>query len=485
MLQYLINATIIWTLSLLVFDLLLRTERAHGYNRFYLLTTLVAGAILPILPWQHTIEIYPTLVQPAVMRVTEVRAAAVQVAAAAAPASVNIPWIPLLYFTGVGISLFMLIAEVWKLLRLTTRSQHSTVDNWHVIETGQPHAPFSLLHRLYISSRSQYSTQEWQMILAHEGRHTTLLHFADLLLLHIARILFWFHPMVYVYHRRLLLVHEYQADFTAEDPATYGHFLVEQAVFHAAPSITHSLNRSPIKNRIDMLTKKSTGAAGAKKLALLPLLAFSVICCAQNTANNFVPEGKGYKLPGTEIAFSVYKEDSFFSAATATQQATTVIRLHPPRPVMLNGREVEHLNGDVPTAAGTPIMSATERFKEYLFNVVIKDLERLPDGEYQLSPQNATFDETGKLCYFEFAGIVDKTPPANSVYPLGPWQAGGINPAMQKDIENKIAKAIQASPKMPVVKVDGQAIPYGIEQFSVRVRDHKILTLVPPLASAY
>lgn len=230
-----------------------------------------------------------------------------------------------------------------------------------------------------------------------------------------------------------------------------------------------------------MLTNTNTRSTGAKKLVLLPLLAFSIICCAQNNANKFVPEGKGYKIAGAEIGFSTYREDSFFSAATTT----TVIRINPPRPVMLNGKEVAHLNGEVPTPYGGAIMSAAERFKKYLFNAVKRDLESLPDGEYQLSPQHATFDETGKLCYFEFASIVDKTIPKDGMYLNGPWQAGGIDPAMQKDIENKIAKAIQASPKMPVVKVEGQAMPYGIEQFSVRVRDHKILTLVPPLASSY
>lgn len=481
--SYLINTTAIWATSLLLFDLLLRTERAHGYNRFYLLITLLVGAVLPLMPWQHAVAIYPQIVQPSAERVAEVQAVAVQ--AAVAPSQANIPWLWLIYCVGAAMGIVLLVMDIVKLVRVSATGCHTTDGPWHIIETGKPHAPFSLLNQLYVTSREQYSTQEWQMILTHEGRHTTLLHFADLSLLHIARILFWFHPLVYVYHRRLLMVHEYQADATAAEPVEYGHFLVEQTVFHAAPSITHSLNHSPIKNRIDMLTKKSTDTAGAKKLALLPLLAFSIICCAQNTANKFVPEGKGYKLPGTEIAFSVYKEDSFFSAATSTEKVTTVIRIHPPRPVMLNGKEVEHLNGEVPTAAGTPIMSATERFKEYLFNAVSRDLERLPDGEYQLSPQHATFDETGKLSYFEFAGIVDKTPPADGMYLKGPWKGGGIDPAMQKDIENKIAMAIQASPKMPVVKVEGHAIPYGIEQFSVRVRDHKILTLVPPLASAF
>lgn len=481
MLHYLINTTIIWTLSLLLFDLLLRRERTHGYNRFYLLCTLLTGALLPLMPWQHAVAIYPQIVQPAAERMAEVRAAVAQVAVSAAPTQTNVPWLWLIYCAGAAIAIALLIVDIVKLVRFSATGRHYTDGAWFIIETGKPHAPFSLLNRLYVSSREQYSTPEWQMILAHEGRHTSLLHFADLMLLHFARILFWFHPVVYIYHRRLLLVHEYQADATATQTAEYGHFLLEQAVFHAAPSITHSLNHSPIKNRIDMLTNNKTKSTGTKKFALLPLLAFSIVCCAQN---KFVPKGKGYMLPGTDIAFSVYKEDSFFSPATATEQATTVIRLHPPRPERLNGREVAHLNGDVPTAYGTPIMSAAERFKEYLFNAVRNDLERLPDGEYQLSPQHATFDETGSLTYFEFAGIVDKAPAGDGAYLQGPWQAGGIDLAMQKDIENKITTAIQASPRMPVVKVAGQATPYGIEQFSVRVRDHKILTLVPPLAAA-
>ncbi|MBX2904431.1 MAG: hypothetical protein KF744_00230 [Taibaiella sp.] len=484
MLHYIINTTIIWTLSLLLFDLLLRRERTHGYNRFYLLCTLLAGALLPLMPW-HNATIYPTIVQPAAERMAEVRAVAVHVAASAAPSpAASIPWPCIIYFTGMGVSIIALGLEVVKLLRLSVNGRHFKEGSWQVVETGKTHAPFSLLHRLYVSSKDHYTAQEWKMILEHEGRHTSMLHFADLVLLHAARTLFWFHPLVYVYHRRLLMVHEYQADASAVAPIEYGHFLLEQAVFHAAPSFTHSLNHSPIKNRINMLTNNKTKSTGTKKFALLPLLAFSIVCCAQNATNKFVPEGKGYKLPGADIAFSVYKEDSFFSPATATEQATTVIRLHPPRPERMNGREVAHLNGEVPTAYGTPIMSAAERFKEYLFNAVRKDLERLPDGEYQLSPQHATFDETGRLTYFEFAGIVDKTPPADGMYLQGPWQAGGIDRAMQKDIENKIATAIQASPRMPVVEVAGQATPYGIEQFSVRVRDHKILTLVPPLAAA-
>jgi hypothetical protein len=44
MLQYLLNATAIWLISLVLFDLFLRRESYHGYNRFYLLFTTLVGS---------------------------------------------------------------------------------------------------------------------------------------------------------------------------------------------------------------------------------------------------------------------------------------------------------------------------------------------------------------------------------------------------------------------------------------------------------
>src|ERR1035437_1666769 len=119
----------------------------------------------------------------------------------------------------------------------------------------------------------QYTNEEWSMILTHEKRHTIFLHIIDLLLMQAARIIFWFHPLVYIYNKRLLLLHEYQADnAAARQPKVYGSFLVEQAMLQTAPSISHSFNRSPIKNRIVMLTRRSSAIAKVKILVFIPLI---------------------------------------------------------------------------------------------------------------------------------------------------------------------------------------------------------------------
>lgn len=277
--QYLINATAIWLLSLLVYDALLRRETYHAYNRIYLLTTLLAGVLMPLLQVHYAdVATTPTALRQSLQQVTRAKTAVTELAVAPQHS-----WTDLLLYLfalGVIVALAWLIVDVLKLIRLHRSGKRSVRDDWNVIETGKEHAPFSFGNTLYVSSMANYSSTEWHMLSAHERRHHSLLHIADLILLHVARIVFWFHPLVYIYHRRLLMVHEYQADnVAAAQPAEYGHFLIEQAVLNATPAITHSFNRSPIKNRILMLTRKSHSLANIKKLIVLPLLAVSVFYC--------------------------------------------------------------------------------------------------------------------------------------------------------------------------------------------------------------
>jgi len=278
--QYLINATAIWLISLLVYDVLLRRETYHAYNRAYLLITLLSGTLIPLLP-VHYADVANTtpVLQQSLQQVTRAKTAVSELAV-----TPQHGWTDLLlylYAFGSIVALAWLIVDILKLIRVHRSGTCSVQDGWTVIETGKEQAPFSFGNTLYVCRMADYAPAEWNMLSAHERRHHSLLHMADLILLYAARIVFWFHPLVYIYHRRLLMVHEYQADSVAvTQPAEYGHFLIEQAVLNAAPAITHSINRSPIKKRILMLTRTSHSIAGLKKLVVLPLLAISILYCS-------------------------------------------------------------------------------------------------------------------------------------------------------------------------------------------------------------
>ena len=290
MLQYLLNATSIWLISLLSYDIFLRRESYHSYNRFYLLFTFLLGALLPMLQWQGG-NILPPATQRSVEQVIIVKQSIVTASVLPATQYNWQQWIAAAYAIGALVALCLCAVEIIKLISYARSGIKTTQGRWTIIETGKEHTPFSLRNTLFVGSLHQYGAAEWQMILSHESRHSSLLHLADLILLQIAKVIFWFHPLVYVYNKRLLLVHEYQADsVAAPQPQQYGRFLVEQALLQSAPSVAHSFNRSPIKNRIVMLTRRSTALAKGKMLVFVPVL---ISCLLLFSKNSFSQKGKG------------------------------------------------------------------------------------------------------------------------------------------------------------------------------------------------
>ena len=73
MLQYLFNATAIWLLSLIIFDVFLKKGNYHGYNRFYLLITFILGIFLPLWQWQDDSPIFQSSLQHQVDRLLTVK----------------------------------------------------------------------------------------------------------------------------------------------------------------------------------------------------------------------------------------------------------------------------------------------------------------------------------------------------------------------------------------------------------------------------
>ncbi|HXS36000.1 MAG TPA: M56 family metallopeptidase, partial [Flavipsychrobacter sp.] len=259
MLQYLINMTAIWVLSLAAFDIFFRHESYHGYNRAYLLSTFLLGIVLPGFAWHNSTFEYTFILGRSVEQTSAIRQTISNTASNNTPTVDWQQYLEYIYLAGVIISTILLIIEALKIFNLYKNGNKLKEGKWIIIETHKGHSPFSLGRYIFTGSKGQYSEAEWQIIVAHEQRHGKLLHFIDLLLMQLARIVFWFHPLVYIYNKRLLLLHEYQADASIQtEPVKYGHFLVEQSMLQTTPSLSHSFIRSPIKNRILMLTKRSS-----------------------------------------------------------------------------------------------------------------------------------------------------------------------------------------------------------------------------------
>lgn len=466
MIQYLFNATAIWLISLLVFDLLLKKDSFHSYNRVYLLLTLIAGMVLPLVTIMPQEEATATLLQLPVRTMVTARQAIVAATPATGEAS-SVPWVLVLYVFGMACGVVYLIVNIVKLVSHYRTGKKQQQGSWTIVETGKGHAPFSFRHILFVNSVAEYTEQEWQMICRHEEAHTQLVHVADLLLLHVARILFWFHPLVYVYNKRLLMVHEYQADTAAaDDKEGYGSFLIEQALLHAAPSVAHSFHYSPIKNRLVMLSRNSGSMARGKMLLLLPLMLVFVACFAkENKSRKMVQDNYSFTYPGTKVELSEDKTDTIITTDPVTGGETVRVVHYDPIPVRVNDVTVQYIDRQPKGPVMDMMAKSADKMEDYLLDNLKPMLEKLEDGKYVFGPWNSVVNTDGRIVYYQY---------------FGTRMQGGYdaNPdtALALEIDKKTIALMETMPPLDIWKFNKETAPYVINgMFSVQIRGHKVV----------
>jgi hypothetical protein len=422
MLQHLLNTTAIWLLSLLVFDIFLRRESYHSYNRTYLLLTFLLGIFLPVVQWQDTGSIPGSGMARPMATVINAKQSVIQATAIQNTNTIDwMQWMEAIYWSGVIITIILLLKEVVVLRRYFKGGIRSRDGVWRIVETGKQHSPFSVLSYIFISSKNDYDPGELHMILTHEKQHGRSLHFIDTICMEAAKIVFWFHPCVYLFQRRLLILHEYQADAAVDNmPHEYGSFLIRQSMLQTAPSLSHSLNRSPIKNRIFMLTRTSSFKAGFKRLVALPLCIACVFLFTKTaiSKNTNEPGGKLYyngnvfELKPKKLFPDYIMNSAQYNVWLHTTGIPDTITMLNPRtgafetvpafivtyPAKMNGRDIFTI-GDFSKNEKDEIARTTvAELNNYLLEKLAPLIKNWDNGYYDLY-EYLIVDETGKIVY--------------------------------------------------------------------------------------
>ncbi len=466
MLQYIINSTAIWLTGLIVFDLFLRKEAMHGYNRLYLLILLLAGALIPLWSWGYDSVIYssatgrPLAEQTAAMREAIVTGSELELLGWE-------QWLQIIYLSGIALFSLLLLKDIVVIQRMYRKGDKSKDGTWTIIETGKSMSPFSAFRMVFICSREEYSEEELRMILAHEEQHGHLLHFIDVLLIRLFHILFWFNPMIYLLEKRLLLVHEYQADKAVENnPSEYGRFLVEQSVLNAAPVLAHSFIRSPLKKRLLMLTRKTTTLARGKQLLIAPVLLLSLLCFTKNAFSGEEPQKDGNKITykGNVFETQAFPPDTMQVMDPATGEIKIIItrRDVPDFIKKMNGEEVyntSHQNATI------EMRNSENKIKMGIGVALSSYAKKLGKGNYVYDLDNVIVDKKGNVVYYELDGIepymtrygqsTDETPIPDDV---------------KTEIDKVIVKTLEQT-KAEQLVIDGKSQIYSIriqDNFTVR-----------------
>ena len=296
MLSFLIQLTVAWSAFALLYQTALRRETFFQLNRWYLLSTALLGLLLPfahdLLPPVTGADGAPLVVLPTVLIGPE-KTGRVSFAGV-------FEWIMWAYWAGVALGAGRMFWGLAQIGRMAMNGRRERLPD-HSLLIRSEHAcmPFSFFQLIFVPSGFQLSNPEMQAMLAHERAHARDGHTIDVLFAEILCIIFWFLPLTHWYRRSLREVHEYLADAAAAGRTNrrqYGLLLLQQAQTPQTVSFVHHFYQSPLKQRLIMLTKKSSAPVrGLQYGLLLPMLALLLMLfqgtslSAQNAAPATAP----------------------------------------------------------------------------------------------------------------------------------------------------------------------------------------------------
>ena len=328
LLVYLLKATVLLSVFLAFFLLVMRRSGHFRFNRFMLLGGSALCLLLPLLHFRvGRPTLYSAWLEPVI--VTSGEGGAPDVAASAG--GLTLSWQAVIfaaYLIGALVTLGYYLYSYGRMFRLLRRTPAERCDGvlLHLVPYETP--SFSWMRHV-VMNREDFT--RYPAILMHERSHVRCGHSRDLLLSSALTVLQWFNPLVWLGRSELKLLHEYQADDSVLnqgiDATQYQLLLVKKAVGEKRFLLANGFNHAQLKNRITMMQNSSRAAwKKLSALLILPLLAAVTLLLAEckstnKNASEPVQEAVADAAAEEAVEFSLLEVKPLFQDQDANQFA--------------------------------------------------------------------------------------------------------------------------------------------------------------------
>ncbi len=268
--------------------LVLRNNRFHQYNRFYLLAIALFSWIVPLIKiqWNKPVETDPRLIQffsVIADNNTEIEA------------GLHKGWLQygwqgslLLIYSLVAIILLVgLIKSLFQIYQLLKTHSCKSVGDVFLILTQAKGAPFSFFRYIFWHESIDLKSEAGKQMMQHELAHVQQKHSFDKISIQLILIAGWFNPFFWAIKKEMEMIHEFIADKKAVangDSASLAQMLLAAAYPQQQYLLTNPFFFSPIKRRLAMITKNTNPKYSyMRRLIVLPLLAIVVVLFAFRT----------------------------------------------------------------------------------------------------------------------------------------------------------------------------------------------------------
>lgn len=274
MITYILETLAFQLVFLLTYDLFLKKETFFQWNRVYLLATFVLSLVLPWVKFEMLKTTMPQELGNVTIFLTQLDGVVLTPEGVETSFWSSFPW----YYGVLAIgSVLSIIWFAHKLLQIGKLKRSGTIQQfpeYDKITVQSSTLAFSFFRNIFLGTEIQKEKEA--NIIAHELVHVKQRHTLDLLFFELARIVFWFNPLTYVYQNRVAELHEFIADAQVVKDNKREHFemlLSEAFKTQHISFVNQFFNKSLIKKRIVMLQKKRSKAVWQLKyVLLLPLV---------------------------------------------------------------------------------------------------------------------------------------------------------------------------------------------------------------------
>lgn len=291
---YLLQVNVGLILFYALYKLVCTRDTFFRSRRFILIVSLVLPFILPFIDVREWLESRDRMIMlthfdySAVLPEIVVGSEAVETGNRVFVLS---EWIGYLYLAGVVALLVRLAVQAFSLYRLIVRMPEKEINGVRIKCLNDPSGPFSFFGWIFMNSAA-VKEDEISEILTHEMAHVKQHHSVDVLLAEMVSICCWMNPFAWLLKREVRLNLEFLADRKVMEAGfatkSYQYHLLGLAYNHKY-GLSNNFNFSHLKQRIIMMNKKKSNAAGHIKYALFVLPAFALlvagnISCSQDAS---------------------------------------------------------------------------------------------------------------------------------------------------------------------------------------------------------
>lgn len=328
--NYLIEANIGLCLFLFLYWVLLKNETEFSIKRVILLCGIGASILFPAfhltvydpaIPTLH--ELLPANLLPEII---------IHGSGVASVSALTIhAWrlIASIYSIGVLFFSLLFIVRVSKLLRLMITSVTYSYQHFIVAESAERKPTFSFFHFVFIGQAQSLSAHEKLQILQHESVHVRQWHSVDSLLLELLGIIFWFNPLLIIYKKIFVQLHEFEADARAvesHEVNEYCSLLARAALQSADFTIANHFNQSLTLKRIAMMQtvkRKLKMWKVAASFAALSAFFILVACQEQPKENTATEKNSSDPIETNKIYTVVDKQPEYAGGMDAMREHIT------------------------------------------------------------------------------------------------------------------------------------------------------------------